>query len=213
MDALSALSVAASVIQFVSFTSDVVKMIYDASHVTSGQLPQHARIKQETAKLLELSNGIQQVLQPDALGRPQTVIEETLNSVCADCQAKATALMDALAELEVKPPMLKGEGKQGRRKGKPGQGKTPLHWRHVQQVIKSIWQQRDVEKLQERLGESKEMLMMTIIGSLRYCNILINYCQYLIFFLGNRRQFLIIRSLTLQNHRTKTVSPLPNGST
>jgi hypothetical protein len=121
--------------------------------------------------------------------------------------------MDALAELEVKPSVLKGEGKQGRRRGKPGQGKTPLHWRHVQQVIKSIWQQRDIETLQERLGKSKEMLMMTIIGSLRYFNIPINYYQYLIFLLGNRRQFLIIQSLILQNHQTRTVSPLPNGST
>src|SRR5947209_7338801 len=134
MDPLSALSVAASVVQFVSFTSDVVRLIYDASRATSGQLPQHETIKQETNKLLGLNNSIQRILRLDTLGRPRTDVEEALNSVCNDCHTKTKALMTGLAELEVEPPPLKTGGKHGRPKGQSGQVKTRVHWRHVQQV-------------------------------------------------------------------------------
>ena len=147
MDPMSALSVATSVVQFVSFTSDLVKSIHDASRAASGQLPQHARIKQDTHKLLELSSNVQQILRPHTLGRPRTDVEDTLNSVCADCQAKAAALIAALAELEVVPPLLKTDERCRRRKGQAGHGKSRVHWRHVEQVIKSSWHQQDVKEL------------------------------------------------------------------
>jgi hypothetical protein len=168
MDPLSALSVAASVVQFVSFTSDVIGLIYSAAQSTTGELQHHSRMKEETRKLLKLNENIQQVLRPEALHRPRTTAEETLDDVCRDCYDKAVALMEALADLEAKP---KGEGKQGG----PASGPHPkkesrkqfVKWRHVQQVIKAIWHQQDIEALQKRLAESKEMLMMTILVSLR----------------------------------------------
>jgi hypothetical protein len=213
MDPISALSVAASVVQFVSFTSDAVKSIYEASRATSGQLPQHSRMKQETQKLLELNHNIQQILHPDTLGRARTDVEETLNDVCADCHAKATALMTELASLGVEPPPLKTNQKHGRGKGQPGQGKTRVHWRHVEQVIKSVWHQHDIEELQARFRESKEMLMMTIMVSLRYCHPAVISIRYLIHCLESKHQLPVNLCQLLPKRLIKIPFLRPNGPT
>jgi hypothetical protein len=170
MDPLSALSVAASVVQFVSFTADVVKLINEAANSTSGVLPKHEHMNEEAKKLLDLNSSIQQVLHPDNIHRPLTHDEENLQDVCVEVHAKAEVLLAALADLELNPPAKTSAKKNRLPQAVPIGNKPRVNWRHVQQVIKAVWHQKDIKELQERLKDSKEMLMMTILVSLRYAN-------------------------------------------
>src|SRR3954453_1599173 len=97
MEAISALSVAASAVQFVAFASHVVHNISDLVSSGTSELKEHARLRQDANKLVALSENIQKVLEPSGLGRELTPLEATVQDVCEECKEKATALLKVLA--------------------------------------------------------------------------------------------------------------------
>ena len=168
MDPLSALSVAASIVQFVGFTSTVVSRIYEAVRSRRGELRQHGELKDETHKLLALSNDVERILRPEVLRRPLTPVETALEDVCKECHNKAMDLMELLTELELKP-QEDGEdlGSKLNQGGEAQPSKPRIKWKDVQQAVKAIWRQQDIGALQQRLSDARERLMLTILVSLR----------------------------------------------
>src|SRR4051794_26234349 len=99
MDPLSALSVAASVVQFVVFARDLVKLINDTASSGNSQTS-HLVLKSHAKKLLSLNTNMQRIVNPASLGRLLTPAEEAVNETCNDCAQKADDLINMLEELE-----------------------------------------------------------------------------------------------------------------
>jgi len=169
MDPLSALSVAASVVQFVSFARDIVRQIDEAASSGRNELREHADIKRLAQQLQDLSMNFKKTLDPKTLHRKRTDAEQLLSDVAEDCWEKAGALLSMLKDLEgddkAKDAQTPEQKDTSGDKSKNGKYKIKLS--NVQHVLKAAWKHQDITMLHQRLIDSRAQLMAGIIASLR----------------------------------------------
>ncbi|RDW60295.1 hypothetical protein BP5796_11901 [Coleophoma crateriformis] len=127
MDALTALSVASSVIQFVDFGSKLLSNTRKLYKSARGVLTENVDVEIITHDLSNLTLGLRRKLpQNRRLGtvgsdaNPASEDDEALDVLCARCVEIAEELIKRLSNLKVKPIESKGnEGKEGEGEEKP----------------------------------------------------------------------------------------------
>jgi hypothetical protein len=152
LDPMSALSVAASAVQFVDFSIKMVskgKKIYKS---TSGALEENLQPSRSAEMLVRHKEGVWNSLRVGAI-RPPLAISDSqadLLELCENCLEMGGKLADRLRSLEVK------EGEKHRR------------WKSIRQALKSEWGKKEVNEMRDSLTGYKSDLMLYILISAQY---------------------------------------------
>ncbi len=150
MDGLSALSVAASVEQFLELSCSLVSKSKEIYQSVDGALPRNISTEDATRRLIELSEVIKSGLvldsqQPDLASK----VDDPLRSICDGCIATLEILLSRLEKLKV-------QNGQGMRR-----------FKSVRQALKSIWSQKSLDELAERIQYFRREMDAHILVSLR----------------------------------------------
>jgi hypothetical protein len=150
MDGLSALSVAASVAQFIEFTYSLVtksKEIYTSAH---GAPLQQVEMEAAIKRLIELSERIKTApLQKSGL----VVQDQALASICQGCTTISNQLLAKLNKLKIED----GEKHRG--------------YRSFRQALKSVWAKGSIDEMAARLKAFRSEMDSHVLVSLRYVGI------------------------------------------
>ena len=149
MDPVSALGVAAAVVQFVDFGNRVLSKTSNAyKSARSG----HLDLEIVTKDMIKVTKKLDEGLQAGSLAkRAQLSTEEReLQQLCQECNHIASQLSKALADL--KPPKLQFWRK----------------WESFYQALRSIWAEDKIEALQKQLDEFRKQLVFKILVLLRF---------------------------------------------
>jgi hypothetical protein len=152
MDPLSALSVAAAVVQFVDFTSGLLSSTYSIYTSKTGDTKPHADLQTITTSLENVSNALLRSLteaETQKGGKAgSSKNDEDLARLCRECSSIADELLRALSKLR-------------------GQGNHNI-WNSFCQALRTVWKQPEISALQMRLKEYREQISMIILVSVRY---------------------------------------------
>ena len=142
MDPLSALSVAASAVQFVDFSSRLVAGSLELHNSATGQLVEHTDLEHVTKNLDKLTTDLYHSLSLDKL----TENDQRLHEVCRKCHGTAVELSKALDKLKAQ---------------------RGSKWESVAKALRSIWSREKIETLRGRLDKHRQELILLILVMLR----------------------------------------------
>jgi hypothetical protein len=150
MDGLSALSVAASVAQFIEFGCSLVSKSHQIYKSTRGLSVQHAETENATNRLLELNTRLTISLDIDAQSGSYGPRDSTsIREICRGCVDVSGELLKKLDKLRL------SDDKRNR------------HWKSFRQALKSVWSKGAIDEIAKRLQSYKAELDAHILVSLR----------------------------------------------
>ena len=147
MDPLSALSIAASVVQFIDFSSKLVSGSRKLYKLSEGLDEGYEDLEQVTENLVNLSDELQRSMQTDTSKQTRSH-EQELRTLCKGCNEVAKDLLGVLEKLKL--------------------DKDNARWRNCLQALKSVWGMDRVKDLEERVDGFRQQIAMNILVSLRF---------------------------------------------
>jgi hypothetical protein len=145
LDPMSALSLAANIVQFVDFTSKIVSKGRRIYLSKCGALPKNLELEVVTNDLSRLAES----LRNDGISTGTMSEEETsLQTMCDECSKIAEELLRRLEKLEVK-----SDAKQ-------------RGWKSLRQALKSVWNKEELDELSERLMHFRDQLQFRTLVSM-----------------------------------------------
>ena len=169
LDPLSALSVAASVVQFVEFASKIVskgKQLYDSP---DGSLRDNEEAETATKRLQDLADSLKQSIEkvPQPKRAPTSSAHKTLKdqyrqemrlrAICEECERMSTELLVRLRQLKVP------------------KGENHRRWRSFRQALKSVWSKKGVDEMAGKLNGLRKELDTQVLVLLRSAHL--NICK------------------------------------
>lgn len=150
MDGLSALSVGASVAQFIEFGCSLVSKSKEIHKSARGLSKQNVETESVTARLLDLNRRLTISLDIEKQDASSVSRDyQALKLVCLGCVEVSKELLKRLEKLRVS-----GEGKNRR-------------WKRFRQALKSVWSKEAIEETAKRLQSYRTELDTHILVSLR----------------------------------------------
>jgi hypothetical protein len=149
LDPLSALSVAASAVQFIDFARIIVcksKALYLS---TDGLLQENKRTETVTMRLKELAERVKALENPPLSNSDANPTDSRLQPICMECGCISTELLQRLHQLKV-----------------PHQSKH-RKWKSFRQALKSVWSKRELDNMANRLSELRSELDTEVLNLLR----------------------------------------------
>lgn len=144
MDPLSALSVAASVVQFVDFA---FRILSDARQLyEDGELSVNIQSSRVASELGSWSKDLRRSIR-EQNSTSLSNNEQELETLCRDCAALA-------GDLKARVENLKPAGK-----GRP--------WESVGQALKSMWSRKELNEVEAKLSTYRDAINSRLLGSLR----------------------------------------------
>jgi hypothetical protein len=154
MDGLSALSVAASVAQFIEFGCTLITKSKEIYNSTQGALLQQVEIEEATRRLVDLSERIKTSTHlqtnPDPSIETDVTENEALVTICQGCLSVSNQLLSKLNALKV------------------ADGQKHRGYKSFRQALKSVWSKGAVDDLAKQLNSFRDELDAHILVSLRY---------------------------------------------
>jgi hypothetical protein len=152
MDPLSALSVAAAVVQLVDYGAGIVSKGTQLYKSVDGALGENIELETASIRLQQLSSGMQgslsQARRDNTQGSPAQV-DQHLEAMCNECVTVSQELVDKLETLKV-----------------PGDHPYKK-WKSFRQALKSVWSKEKIEAIAERLCSLRAELNTHVVVSLR----------------------------------------------
>jgi hypothetical protein len=153
MDGLSALSVAASVAQFIEFGYGLVSKSKEIYTSADGALIQHIETESATNRLIELNERIKASLHLENYAHvPRSVSaqdESPLKDICDGCISVSAELLSRLEKLKLQ------DGQKFRK------------YKSFRQALKSVWSKGAVDDVANRLNAFRKEMDAHILVSLR----------------------------------------------
>lgn len=165
LDPLSALSVAAAVVQFIDFARTIVCKSKEIYRVTNGILPEESDAKSAAERLADLAQELETpVLFTDfakeaLAAMPDTIRDEMrvryqrmndrLGSIRRECYTLSQELSQKLSQLEI-PPRA-----QFRR------------WKSFRRALKSVWGKNEIDAAAGRLDKLRKDLETHVLAVVR----------------------------------------------
>jgi len=150
MDGLSALSVAASVAQFIEFGCSLVGKSNEIYKSASGLSAQYGETENATNRLLGLSTRLATSLDIKAQSSNQSSRDSTaLTEICRGCIKVSEELMNMLDKLRL------SDDKKNR------------HWKSFRQALKSVWSKGAIDAIAMRLQSYRTELDTHTLVSMR----------------------------------------------
>jgi ankyrin repeat protein/energy-coupling factor transporter ATP-binding protein EcfA2 len=150
-DPLTALGLAASIVQFISFTSSLISKTSEISNTAQGATVEIIELKAIATNITTLNAEILPPSSPrgnDKQSRKAAKSGELLRELCTGCEEVSKKLLDVLEKLEC-------EG--GRSK-----------WKSFRQALKTVWKESEIEALSKRLERYRGQIDTALLVSLRY---------------------------------------------
>ncbi|KAK3984481.1 hypothetical protein QBC44DRAFT_388299 [Cladorrhinum sp. PSN332] len=145
MEALSALGVAAAVVQFVDFGSRLLHGMVEIHRSGSDQLTEHAQLAQLSSDLLRLTSDVE--VKVKVLGRPaRNDSEQIFFRLCEECSAIGRDLGASLSQAQKKS-----------KRGKSSMGKNFMI------VLRALWDKDDVKQMTRRLSDIRQEIMTAVL--------------------------------------------------
>jgi len=144
MDPLSALSVAASAVQFIDFATNLLSGTMEIYRSAEGAQSATRDLKSIIRHFKELNDSL-------LLSSSDPEGGKDLQQLCLDCSKVAEQLLSALNKISV-------------------EGKATL-WKSFIVALKSVWSHDEIEVLERRLDMFRRQISMQIIVSLRYTSL------------------------------------------
>ena len=138
MDPVNALGAAAAVVQFVSFSVNLVSKSREIHSSASGSSHRNTDLAIVETSLTARTRKIRDAILPGGVGPALSVDDEVILTLCNRC-------LEISKELQ-----------RGLKKAKVHGART--RWRSVRQALKSIWMRVDIEALRDRLVEVRSEL-------------------------------------------------------
>lgn len=150
LDPASAIGLAASIVQIIDFTANVLNKSHEYRTSEKGILVQHAEIETAAASfgklMLELDNNTRDL---KSLGSPSESFDDELRTLSKGLQDILRSLLEKLDELKV-------------------QGEKHRTWKSVRQSIRSVWNEDKIRELEQRLERYRKHVDTVLLVSLRY---------------------------------------------
>jgi CHASE3 domain sensor protein len=146
MDPMSALGLAANIVQFVDFGSKLLERANEIRKSASGQLEEHTELETITKSLARASHEFELSVARNK-NRQLTFNDESIQAICRDSQVVADKLLDALNKLKSQ--------EKGRK------------WVSAVHALKSMWGQEEIDSLKGRLDGFRQQLIVAILVALR----------------------------------------------
>jgi hypothetical protein len=143
LDALSAVSLAATIVQFVDFSSKIVSKGYHLYKSADGALP-------ELGYVIRDLKSLNARLQYPEISSCLTRDEQSLEDLSSQCSTIATELLGRLEKLSVE--------QNGRNR----------KWKSFRQALKSVWSKEALDEMKTTLSGYRSQLELHVLLSLRY---------------------------------------------
>jgi hypothetical protein len=148
MDPLSALSIAASVVQFVQFGASLVSKTHEIYASNEGTLAMNVQVEVATRRLIDLVDSLR---DPSFAGSSLPLVEsQSLQNICNKCVSISNELFSRLDKLMVHD------------------AHTYRKWKSFRQALKSVWSKDGIEAIRKRLEVCKDELDIHLVVSIRY---------------------------------------------
>jgi len=162
MDPVSALGVASGVVQLVDFTRKLIAKGYNIYRSSDGKLPEYIALQDvainlgELTKELDVPFGTEDLqLMREGKRRKLQGAEKQLDSIRIECVEVTKQLLEVLGGLMVKNKVRK--------------------WQCFRQALSSVWSERKILGLEEKLDRIRKQLDTTLLVCLRYAQTRIYY--------------------------------------
>ena len=149
MDPVSALGVAASVVQFIDFAEALFSGTYQIYKSATGQTKFNFDLTTITTSLNTLNKDLRSSLHlPTLDGKPLSKIEEEIDTICGSCSKVADQLLLALETLKAQ--------------------KEHNFWDSFRKALQTVWYKKEVEALVKQLETFRMQISLHINVALRY---------------------------------------------
>jgi hypothetical protein len=151
MDPLSALSIAAAVIQFVDYSTKVVSKGKELYKSIDGALSENIELETASIRLRSLISNLQDSLRHCQQTQQGSVDPsfQALEAICKGCMEVSKELVTELEKLKVP------------------EGHPQKKWKTFRQALKSVWSKERIKEISDRLVTLKSDLDTHVILSLR----------------------------------------------
>lgn len=148
LDPFSALSLAATIVQFVDFSSKIVSGAAELYRSAEGSLTNNVELSTIVTDLSAISSGLEVHDRELSHEYEYSKDERALANLAVQCKDLADKLMDVLDDLSVK-----GSHKK---------------WKSVRQALRSVWKENEIRDIQKRLDSFRSQLTLRLVATLRY---------------------------------------------
>lgn len=149
MDPVTAVSLAACVVQFADFGIRLLSDTYEVYKSASGQTSHTIALSKVASDLLLLSGGIEEQSRNLSAASGAGQSEVTLVRLCGECKVVGQELQKALAHLRAE-----------------GTGSFNFAIKSFAVVVKGFWSTDKINGLRNKLAEIRQQMMMAAIVSL-----------------------------------------------
>lgn len=143
MDPLSALSVAAAVVQFIDFGSTIISSTY----AIYASFDKHKDGTRDLVSITGRLSWLNAELERSAAFSPHSQVDRDIVILCQQCNKSATTLLDALNQLNAPS--------------------RPNLWGSFKLALRSVWSQGEIDALQDRLNSYRQQISMHILVGMR----------------------------------------------
>jgi hypothetical protein len=150
-DPLTALGLAANIIQFITFASSLVSKTSEISNSAHGSTLENTELKAIATNLTDLNKQLEPPKAPggnDKQSRKAAKSGERLRELCTECEKAAWELLSVIQRLE--------------------HGKGRSKWKSFRQALLSVWKESEIAALSRRLERYRSQIGTALLLSLRY---------------------------------------------
>ncbi|OCL11066.1 hypothetical protein AOQ84DRAFT_387090 [Glonium stellatum] len=141
LEAFAAIGLASNVVQFVDFSSKLVKESSHLYHSCSGASDDNLKLEEAIRHLETLSGTL---TTPHATAGNVLYQDNSISELALMCKKEATRLITALEELKVT------DGPHRK-------------WRSIRQALRSVWRQDGIKRFGKRLSHFQNVLTLHLI--------------------------------------------------
>lgn len=146
IESLAAISLAGNIIQFISFSSELLSKSREIYHSASGISNENVDLKIISQDIGRFSD---QILS-DARSSGQ------FSNIASRCKIVAVELLNAIEALQ---PKSKDQTE--------GSQKAPTKWQSFRKALQSVWEKQRVEELKSRLDRLRDQVTTHMISNTR----------------------------------------------
>ena len=146
LDPLSALSLAAAIVQFVDYSTKIVLGAAEIHASATGSLTKHVDLSSITTDLSGISDNL--VIDDQDQSKTYSKDERALSGLATQCRDVANKLLTTLEDLNVKGPHKK--------------------WKSVRQALLSVWRESEIRDIRKRLDTFRNQLTTRLVATLKY---------------------------------------------
>jgi hypothetical protein len=148
LDALSALGVAASVVQVVDFSSKLISKGNEYHKSANGALLEHNELAAAATNLMNLSKALEKSFRTIQAGSEDSSEEASFRIVVEDCRTTASEFIAVLNTFKV--------------------ARGHKRWKSFRQAFKTMWNKDKIEEMLGKLNMIREQLVIHLLVVLRY---------------------------------------------